>query len=285
MSPSTDPAAEGEFDALLPRQPSFLDRYGIPHLDRLFYLAALARELVVRDLKLRYKRTILGVAWSLVSPLAQWLVLGFVFRFILQIQIERYLSFLFTGIVVWSWFQSSLSACATCVIDNAPLLRRPGFPAPILPLIAVTTQFVQFLFSLPVLLVGATLDGDPFSLALLALPPVMFLQFVLTLGIGYFLSTLHVNYRDTKHLLDIVLMLAFYLTPVFYDGRAVPAPYDHLFRLNPMLHLLEAYRAIIVSGRRPAFMSLAVVAAFAAVLFAIGHQRYRKQSPIFAEEL
>lgn len=264
---------------------SWLDRLGIPHFGRLVYLAELARELVLRDLKLRYKRTILGVAWSLVSPLSQWLVLGFVFRFVLQIQIERYLSFLFTGILVWSWLQSSLTACATCVVDNASLLRRPGFPAPILPFVAVMTQFVQFLFSLPILLLAATFDGEPFSLALLALPLVILLQFVLTLGTGYLLSTLHVVYRDTRHLLEIALMLAFYLTPVFYDWRSVPTPYHFAFQINPVLHLLEAYRAVIVFGRFPAARDLAILGAVAFVVFAAGHRRFRRQRHVFAEEL
>lgn len=264
---------------------AWLSRLGIPSFGRLVYLGELTRELVVRDLKLRYKRTILGVAWSLVSPLSQWLVLGFVFRYIFNIQIDSYLSFLFTGILVWNWLQSSLLACATCVVDNATLLRRPGFPAPILPLVAVTTQWVQFLFAVPILLVAASFDGEPWTPALFALPLLMLLQFVFTLGIGYFVAMLHVVYRDTRHLLDVALMLAFYLTPVFYDGRTVPEPFVRAFRLNPMLHFLEAYRDVAVLGAWPDPATIGRLAIWALLAGALGYWSFRRKRHEFVEEL
>jgi len=257
---------------------------GVPNRERALYLLELSRELVARDLKLRYKRTVLGIAWSLVNPISQWLVLGFVFRYVFRVEIDRYLSFLLTGIVVWSWLQSALISCSTSVVDNAALLRRPGFPAPILPLVAVAAQFVQFLFSLPILLVAAAFDGDALTLSLLALPIVMFLQFTMTLGIGYLLATLHVVYRDTRHLLDVALMLAFYLTPVFYDAGAIPERLLPLFRLNPMLHFLAAYREIVLAGRFPAPATLGVLAACAAVALALGYRIFRHHRHRFAEE-
>lgn len=260
-------------------------RAGIPSRERLVYLYELARELVLRDLKMRYKRTFLGIAWSLIAPIAQWAVLGFVFRGVLQLEIERYLSFLFTGILVWSWLQGALTSCATSVVDSAPLLRRPGFPAPILPVVAVASNGVHFVLSLPVLLAGATLDGQPFSPALVVLPLLFVLQFVLTVGLGYHLATYHVVYRDTRHLLDVALMLGFYLTPVFYDPQLVPQRFQPIFQLNPVLHLLSAYRAVIVHGEFPAWRDLAIVAAFGAVFLALGLRRYRRLSPRFTEEL
>jgi len=285
VSDSNHPAAGSARPVATPAERPLLSRLAIPSRDRFVFLGELTRELVARDLKLRYKRTLLGVAWSLANPLSQWLVLGFVFRYVIDVRIDRYLSFLFTGILAWSWLHSALVACATSVVDNASLLRRPGFPAPILPLVAVTTQTVQFLFSLPILLVAAAWDGDPYTWALLALPVVMALQFVLTLGVGYLVATLHVAYRDTRYLLDVALMLAFYLTPVFYDGASVPPPFDRLFRLNPVLHLLEAYRAVVVAGKFPAVSTLALLAAVAAGIFALGYGVFRRRRHDFAEEL
>ena len=285
VSDSTVTSPEGKFVGRVPSRGSpWMDRHGIPHWDRLVYLWELLRELVVRDLKLRYKRTILGVAWSLINPLLQWLVLAFVFRSVLKIQVESYLSFLFTGILAWSWLQTSLSSCATCVLENGSLLRRPGFPAPILPVVAVSTNLVQLLFALPILLLAARFDGEPLSLALIALPFVMLLQFFILLGAGYFLSTLHVIYRDTKHLLDVALMLAFYLTPVFYDASAVPSPYNRAFRLNPMLHLLNAYRDIIVSGRFPATGTMVTLLILAIVAFVSGYRHFRRRRHTLSEE-
>ena len=259
-------------------------RLGIPTRERFAYLADLLRELVLRDLKLRYKRTFLGVAWSLVNPLSQWLVLAFIFRSVLNIQIDRYLSFLFTGILAWSWLQSSLASCATCVLDNASLLRRPGFPAPILPVVVVTTHFVQLLFSVPILLLAASFDGEPLSVALVMLPVVMAFEFFFLLGLGFFLSTLHVVYRDTKHLLDVGLMLAFYLTPVFYDASSIPAPFDVAFELNPMLYLLEAYRDIVVWGRIPEWRTLTILLLLSSVSFVLGYGHFRKRRFTITEE-
>jgi lipopolysaccharide transport system permease protein len=284
----SDPQVPGNSPAIPVRSagPSpRLGGLGIPNVARLAYLAELTRELVARDLKLRYKRTILGVAWSLVNPIAQWLVLGFVFGYVIRIEIDRFLSYLFTGILVWSWLSSSLSACATCVLDNSTLLRRPGFPGAILPVVAVSTQFVQFAISLPILLVAALFDGEPFTWALLGLPVIAALQFLLTLGIGYFLATLHVVYRDTKHLLEIALMLAFYLTPIFYDSNSVPEPFRFAYQLNPAFHLLEAYRAIVVWGILPRLSNLVVLGLIAFVFFALGLRRFRRRTHSFAEDL
>ena len=282
-----NPAGSGILGEIAPPSPhpeSWRDRYGIPRRSRLVYLAELLRELVARDLKLRYKRTILGVAWSMVNPLAQWLVLAFVFRGVLKIQIPSYLSFLFTGILAWNWLHTSLSGCATCVLDNGSLLKRPGFPAPILPAVVVTTNLIHLLFSLPILLVAARFDGEPFSPALLALPLVLILQYFILLGAGYFLSTVHVVYRDTKHLLEVALLLGFYLTPVFYDARFVPAPYHYAFALNPIVYLLDAYRDIVVRGRFPEWSTLAIILGFAVATFALGYRHFRRRRDILVEE-
>jgi len=282
-----NPAGSGILGEVVPPTPhpeSWRDRFGIPHYSRLIYLAELLRELVARDLKLRYKRTILGVAWSMVNPLTQWLVLAFVFRAVLRIQIPSYLSFLFTGILAWNWLHTSLSGCATCVLDNGSLLKRPGFPAPILPAVVVTTNLIQLLFSLPILLIAARFDGEPLSPALLALPVVLLLQYVILLGAGYFLSTLHVVYRDTKHLLEVALMLGFYLTPVFYDAPSVPVPYRYAFALNPVVYLLEAYRDIVVRGEFPKWSTLAILVGFAVVTFALGYRHFRLRRDLLVEE-
>ena len=106
---------------------------------RASYLADLTRELVVRDIKLRYKRSILGIGWSLLNPLLQFLVFYGVFRWILPVNIPDYAVFLLTGILAWNWFQSSLNFGCVVITDSASLIRQPGFPAAILPVIAVGT--------------------------------------------------------------------------------------------------------------------------------------------------
>src|SRR5690349_14967033 len=120
---------------------------------RLVYLWDLLSVLVGRDMKLRYKRSLLGLAWSLVNPLAQFLILNFVFHSILPLDIPNYTPFLFTGILAWNWFNTALMSATDAIVDNGDLIRRPGFPPAVLPLIAVTSNLIHFLLALPILIV------------------------------------------------------------------------------------------------------------------------------------
>ncbi|HBY94678.1 MAG: ABC transporter permease [Ardenticatenaceae bacterium] len=259
---------------------------GQPLYDRrLIYLRDLLRELVTREMKLRYKRSVLGVAWSLLNPLAQLLVFSFLFRFVLPLNIPDYSLFLFTGVLAWSWFQSSLVVATGAITDNRELIRRPGFPVGILPVVTVTTHLVHFLLAMPILLLFLVLGGRLHLDVLLALPIVIGLQFVLTLGLAYLVATFHVTFRDTQYLLGVLLMLLFYLTPVFYDGSRIPARYQPLYRLNPMLHLIDAYRAILLRGELPDGPSILALIVVAAGLLWLGRRIFTQASYRFAEEL
>ena len=253
---------------------------------RLIYIRDLLRELVGRDMKLRYKRSVLGIAWTLLNPLTQLLVFLFVFNLLLPLNIPHYSSFLFAGILVWNWFQGSLNQSTGAIVDNRELLRRPGFSAAILPIVTVTSHLIHFLLALPVLLLFLMLEGGQWTSALLALPGVMALQFMLTLSLAYLVATFHVTFRDTQYLLGVLLNLWFYLTPIFYDAGTLPEAYQPLYRLNPMVYLIDAYRAILVRGVLPEhLMSLLLLGLFATGLLAFGYATFVRASSHFAEEL
>ena len=252
---------------------------------RLFYLRDLLRELVVRDMKLRYKGSVLGLAWSLLNPLAQLLVFGLVFSTILPLNIPNYTAFLFSGLLVWSWFQSSLFAATTVIVDGRSLIKRPGFPVALLPVVTVMANLVHFVLALPVLLLFLLLTGLPLHGTVLLLPLLIAIQFLLTLSIAYFLAAVHVTFRDTQHLVGVFLLLFFYLTPIFYDGGVVPEAFQPFYRLNPILHLLEAYRTILIDGRLPDFVTLTVVTAISVGLLLAGFRVFRRASYTFVEEL
>lgn len=252
---------------------------------RLIYLRDLLRELVVRDMKLRYKRSALGIAWSLLNPLAQLLVLSVIFRLVLPLNIPNYTSFLFTGLLVWGWFQTSLFTATGAIVDNRDLIRRPGFPAAILPVVTVASHLVHFLLALPVLLLFLLFNGIPLTKAIIALPLVIALQFLLTLSLAYFVATLHVTFRDTQYLLGISLLLTFYLSPVFYDVSAIPARYQLFYHLNPMVDLLGAYRAILIRGELPNRLPLLPLSLVAVGLLWLSYRIFVRASYRFAEEL
>jgi lipopolysaccharide transport system permease protein len=252
---------------------------------RLVHLRDLVWELVGREIKVRYTRSVLGVAWALVTPLAQLLVFSFLFRQVLPAGVPNYAAFTFCGVLVWGWFQSSVLFSAAAIVDNRDLIRRPGFPAAILPLVTVGTNFVHFVVALPVLLLVLLVSGLPVTPAVLALPLVVALQFVLTLGLAYVVAAVHVTFRDTQHVLGVGLMLLFYLTPVFYDAAAVPQRYRPLYDLNPLVHLVGAYRAILLGGGPPAPAPLLGLAVLGAAGLRLGLVVFARASDRFAEEV
>jgi lipopolysaccharide transport system permease protein len=252
---------------------------------RLTYLWDLLAVLVSRDLKLRYKRSILGLAWSLLNPLAQFATLHFVFSAILPLGIASYTPFLFAGVLAWNWFSTSLLLSTNAIVDNRELIRRPGFPPAVLPLIAVISNLIHFLLALPILLVLAGATGTPLVPSLLWLPSVVLVQFLLILSVAYFLAAIQVTFRDTQYLLGIGLTLGFYLTPVFYTTSSIPEPYLAAFRLNPLTHLLEAYRTILLVGQPPNLSALMLIGLGASMLLLLGYQVFLRASYHFAEEL
>lgn len=257
-----------------------------PVRQRAAYLRDLVIELVLRDLNLRYKRSFLGIAWSLVTPLFQLLVLRFVFTVVLPLDIPDYTAFLFTGILAWSWFSSSLDQASGSIVESRELVRLAGFPVAILPAVTVAANLAQFLFALPILAGFLWVGGSVhLSAAPLWLPLLLAVQFLFTLSLAYLVAALYVNFRDVKHLLNIVLMLGFYLTPVFYELRQAPPEYALLYQLNPMVHLIGAYRDIFLHGTSPAIGPLAGVAVASLALLAGTYTLFDRASSNFVDEL
>jgi lipopolysaccharide transport system permease protein len=249
------------------------------------YLRDLALELILRDLRLRYKRSVLGIAWSLVTPLAQLLVLHFLFTVVLPLGIANYASFLFVGILVWSWLAGSLDQATGSIVDNRELVRQPGFPVAILPVVTVAANLIHFMLALPILAAFLWLGGAAPGAAIVLLPVLIALQFLFTLSVAYFMATLHVTFRDTKHLLGVLLTLGFYLTPVFYEVRQAPERLQAFYALNPMVHLIEGYRDVLLRGLWPSPASLIAVALTGSALLVVGYTIFRQTSYRFVDEL
>jgi lipopolysaccharide transport system permease protein len=255
------------------------------HSRRLIYLRDLVRELVARDMKVRYKGSALGILWSLMNPLMQLVVFHFIFRLVLQLNIPRYSSFAFSGMLAWSWFQASLLDASGSMLNSRELIKRPGFPVAILPVVAVTTHLIYFLLALPILMLFLIIGGGGVKPMILILPLVMAVQFALTLSLGYLAAIANVMFRDAHYLLGVSLQLLFFLTPVFYDASAVPQRYRALYQLNPMAHLVGAYRGVLIEGRAPDWVALLALAGLAAGLLYIGLRTFRRASYRFAEEV
>jgi lipopolysaccharide transport system permease protein len=252
---------------------------------RVTYLRDLLRELVIRDMKLRYKRSVLGIAWSLLNPLIQLLVYVFVFDRMLHLGIPNYPIFVFTGVLAYTWFQAALFESTGAITANRELVKRPGFPTTILPLATVTTHMVHFLLALPILLGFVLFGGGGLTPAIVALPVVIAIEFLLILSLGYLVATLQVTFRDTQYLLGVALLLLFFLSPVFYDASTMPGPYQIIYTINPIAHLLTAYRTILLDGQMPPPLPLAALGILTIGLLWLGYHVFVRASYRFVEEL
>ena len=242
-------------------------------------------ELVQRDMRLRYKRSVLGILWSLFNPLLQLLVFYFIFALVLPLNIPNFALFLFIGLLAWNWFQSSLFEATGSIVDNGDLIRRPGFSSTILPVVPVTTNFIHFLIALPILLVALWWSGVPFNPWSVTLPLVLAGQFVVTLSLSYVVAALNVGFRDVRYLLGIILLLGFYLTPVFYEPTSIPAAYRPLYYLNPLVILIQSYRNLLLYDASVPIGALLLVVLAGLVILWLGVRMFKHMSVHFAEEL
>jgi len=249
------------------------------------YYWDLIRELVRRDLKVQYEGTLLGFAWTLIMPFLNLGIFYFLFKIILDIQIRRFTSFAFVGIIAYNWFQSGLSGAALSTTGNRELVLRPRFPAFILPVVAVSSSMLHFIFTFPLILLIVFFEGHHLPVAICLLPVVMGVQFILTIGLGYIATILNTIFRDTKPILDVLLRLFFFLSPVFYDPNMVPEPYQWLYNLNPLVVILQSYRDIILNGIMPPWFDLGMVAIFSLATAWIGFRIFQYQSYRFLEDL
>ena len=242
-------------------------------------------ELIARDIKLRYRGSLLGVLWTLLNPLAELVVLLFVFGRVLQLQVSNFPAYLFTGLIAYGWFQTSATFATVSVVGNRELIRRPGVRPAILPVVTVASNLVHFVLSLPILFGLLVISHVPVTSAVVMLPVLIAIEFVFILGVAYPVSILHVWFRDTQHVLRVALQLLFYLTPVFYDVAIVPDQLRWFYAINPMAHMLDAYRAVLVRGELPAPASVWYLVAVSVTLCASGFIWFRRVSPGFPDEL
>jgi lipopolysaccharide transport system permease protein len=252
---------------------------------RLQHLLDLAIVLLGREIKVQYKTTTLGVLWGFATPLLQLMVYSFLFRRVIPLDIPDYSLFLFAGLLAWSWFHGSLDQAARSITEQGDLVRQPGFPVMVLPVVSVAIHLVNLLLALPLFLAFVIFTGRPLGITVLLLPLLLPLQFLLILGPAYLVGACNVRFRDTARLTQILLQLLLFLTPVFYATSNVPEGWRFLYRLNPMATLVDAYRDVLLFGRAPDWLSLAIVFALSCALLWIGYHTFERMKNGFVEEI
>lgn len=245
----------------------------------------LVRNLVAKDLKVKYRGSVLGFLWSLLNPLVMIVVYSLAFQYILRIQIENYPLFLITGIIPWNYFSGAAIASTEAVIGNANLLKKVRFPLEILPISTILFNFVQLLFALVVFFPAIFWFKSDVNVILLLYLPVLGLQFLFTLGVAFFLSSITPRYRDVRHLTEVALMVLFWLTPIIYSISMVPARLQPIIKVNPLTAFITAYQDIIYWGRLPGADMLISMLLWTCFSLGVGYGLFRRRRRGFVEEL
>lgn len=243
----------------------------------------LLRNLVFRDLRVKYKGSTLGFGWSLLGPLLMAAVYTMAFRFVLRVEIEHFPVFLLSGLLPWQFLSAALGGATSAITDNSTLVRRVAFPRVILPLSATCSPFVQLLLMFLVVIPVALVTGLPLSAAMVALVPLFVLQLLFAIGIGLMLATAQVHFRDTRHLLDVILQIWFWVTPVVYPLTLVPEALRRLIVLNPMAHFITAYQNIVLHQAWPSMSAMLLMTAAAVTALLAGLVIFTTHERRFAE--
>lgn len=248
------------------------------------------REMVIsfvkRDLKSRYRGSVLGFLWMFLNPLLQLAVYTVVFSTIMRAGIDQFYLFLFVALVPWLFFSTCLSTGTTVIFSQQDMVKKIYFPREVLPLSFTISQFVNMLLSFLVIFLVVFFSGRALNFtAVLYLPLVALSEFVLALGTVYIVSALNVYFRDMEHILGIVSMAWMYLTPLLYPIELVPEKYVGLFYLNPMTAIVISYRDILYYGKPPRVDTLLLAAVMGTIVLIIGQVVFGRLKRHFVEEL
>ena len=242
--------------------------------------------LVRRDLRGRYKASVLGFLWTFINPLLQLLVYTMVFSIILRSNIEQYYIHLFVALVPWIFFSSSMTGGAQCILTMKDMVKKIYFPREVLPLASSIAAFINMLFSFIVIFIVLLISGRGINpVACLYLPLIWIVELILTAGLTFVTSGLTVYFRDLQHILGILSQAWMYMTPVVYNIAIVPQRLLPLFYLNPMTPIIQAYRDILYHKQIPQTTTLVRSLAFGIAALVIGELIFRHLQKGFAEEL
>lgn len=263
----------------------------IQNLTELYQYRALLFALSVRELKARYRASVLGFLWTFLNPTLNMLVYVLVFGMLMRNSIPNYAYYLFTGLLPWIYFSSSVLGGTSSVSDRRDLLTKVRFPAQVLPATVVLTNLLNFLLSLPLLIGLGFFFGITPTWHIVFLIPVLFVQTFFTLAITYLFAALNVAFRDLQHIVSNIVQMVFFLTPVLWDLKTVPPigtlskeeSQQMLLTFNPMASVMSAWRDIFYEQKIPQWEPLITVSIIALIVMAISTTVFERRREEFAE--
>lgn len=256
-------------------------------LKELYNYRQMIFSLVRKDLRGRYKGSVLGFLWTFINPLFQLIVYTLAFSFILPSSIDKYYLHLFVALIPWIFFSSSIQGGASSIMSAKDMVSKIYFPREVIPISYVTSCFVNMLLTFIIIFIVVIFSGVGMNAAAIAcLPLIMIIEYVMALGMAMLFSAITVFFRDMEHILGIITMAWIYLTPVLYPiDMIADEKIRNLFYLNPMTSVIVAYRDILFYARVPDFSTLLIASGFGVGILFIGCFVFSKLKKHFAEEL
>lgn len=248
----------------------------IPAWQHLQKYKPLLRELVVRDLKVKYRRSFLGYVWSLLNPLLMMVVMSFVFSYVFRFDIENYPLYLICGQTLWNFFNESTNMAMYSVLGNGALIKKVYIPKFIFPMSRVFSSFVTMSFSLGAILIVMLFTRAPLYWQALLFPVPLILLLIFSMGIGLVLSALSVYFRDITHLYSVITLAWMYATPVFYPVSGMPPEVVTVLKLNPMYYYLDFFRQLVLYGTIPSVLEFGICVLSSVLAMVIGLLVFRK---------
>ena len=242
--------------------------------------------MVRRELRGKYKGSILGFLWTFINPLLQLVVYTIVFSNIMRMGVSNYEIFLFVALSPWMFFSTSVLSGAGSIIYNQSLVTKIYFPREILPLSVVTSNFINMIYCSVIVLAVVLFYHMNLNLEVwFMLPVIAFIEYILVIGIVLIVSALTVYFRDLEHILGIIIMAWQFLTPVMYPESFVPSQYQAILYLNPMTPIIISFRDVLYYGKMPVVENLVYAFLWSLIIFICGFLLFGKLQKDFAEEL
>lgn len=247
------------------------------------------RTMVIRDMRARYMGSFLGFFWSVIHPLTQLLIYYFVFAVVLKMRLgpeyggTNFAVWLIAGLLPWMLFAEAVTRAPNAVLDQSNLVKKMVFPSEIFPIVNLTAAIVNHLIGLAILLGFLVLSGYGLSFKIVLILPYLLLTALLVLGISWLLSAVNVFLRDIGQIISVVVNIWFFLTPVIYPPNLIPESVRWLFGLNPMLYVVDGYRAALLGKTEIDISGMAYVLVVALAIFALGGMTFKRLKPAFAD--
>jgi len=242
-------------------------------------------KLAMSDFKLRYKNSILGFLWSLTEPLLMLVVLYIVFSYFMRVNVEHYQLFLLVGIISWNMISRGTTMSLNSILGKPSLVNKIYFPREILVISSCITALLMTLLEFIVFGIFMIVFRLIPTVTVVYFPIILFIEFILILGVSFGLASLNVYYRDTQYIWAVILQIGFFASPIIYPVSIIPEKYVWIVKLNPMTLIIDTLRGSIIYSMTPAVRDIIFIIISTVIILIVGYIIFLRLEPRFAEEI